>query len=271
MKKVVLGAILVLLIAIGGGVFFLLSNLDSLVKKALETYGSEAAQTTVAVQKVKIDLRDGSGNITGLSVANPSGFSAQHVFSLGEISTRVDLKSISKEMITIDEVRILAPQIFFEINQAGQINLEQLKRNLAAGGSGSTAASSSDTVDTRPSESSAAPKIQIRKLLFADGQIHAKVVPLNKDYKLKLPRIELSNLGGDNGADARQIATQLLKVLSDSALKQIKKQGIDQYRKQLEGEVSKQIDAQTQKLKEQVGKKVGEQVGESLKGLLNRK
>ena len=38
MKKVVLGAILVLLVTIGFGVYYLLSNLDSIVKSAIEKY-----------------------------------------------------------------------------------------------------------------------------------------------------------------------------------------------------------------------------------------
>ena len=50
MKKIVLGAVLVLFVTIGIGVYYLLSNLDMLVKVAIETYGSEATQTAVRVE-----------------------------------------------------------------------------------------------------------------------------------------------------------------------------------------------------------------------------
>jgi len=270
MKKLLFGAVLVLLVMIGGGVYFLLSNLDDLVKNAIETYGSEAAKTPVAVQSVKIGLQDGSGTINGLSVGNPAGFSAAQVFSLGEISTRVDLKSISEELVIIDEVRILAPEVFFEINQAGQMNLDRLKQNLGASGSDSAGKS-----DAGAQGGSSGPDIQIRRLLFADGRVHAKVVPLGKDYELKLPRIELTNLGGKNGAPARQVAEQLLTALSDAALEEVKKQGLDQYKKQLEAEVNQRIDAEKQKLKEKLNDKVGEEVGteveQTLKGLFKKK
>ena len=270
MKKLVLGAILVLLIAIGGGVYFLLSNLDELVKNAIQTYGSEAAQTSVAVDRVKIGLQDGSGTISGLSVGNPPGFSSPRIFSLGEIATRIDLKSISKELVTIDEVRIVAPEVFFEINQAGGTNLDRLKQNLSGGGSGSAAKSAPSS-----GGGSQGPNILIRRLLFADGQIHARVAPLGKNYELKLPRIELTNLGGKNGSPAKQVAEQLLTLLSDAALKEIKKQGLDQYKKELEAEVNQRLDAEKQKLKDKVNEKVGEEVGteveQVLKGLLKKK
>lgn len=261
MKKIVLGVVLVLVIAIGGGVYFLLSNLDGLVKSAIETYGSEATQTTVKVASVKIGLQDGSGEIRGLSVGNPQGFAAPQVFSLGEIATQVDLKSITEEVVIIEYVRVLAPEIFFELNAAGKTNLDALKQQLTSGAPQPAGASSQGD--------SAAPKLLIRKLLFADGNIHARVVPLDKAYELKLPRIELSNLGGEGGATPAQITDQVLKVLTDKALAEIKKQGIDQYKQKLEAEVNKRLDAEKQKLTDKVNEKVGEQVGDKLKGLLN--
>lgn len=263
MKKIFLGAILVLFIAVGGGIYFLLSSLDDIVKSAIETYGSEAAQTAVRVDSVKIGLRDGTGAIYGLTVGNPSGFALPQVFSLGEISVQIDLDSLSENVFVIEQMTVRAPEVFFELDQAGKTNLDVLKQKISSGGSGSAVSSSSSQ------DGSAETKIIIRKLLFTDGNIHAKVVPLNKDYELKLPRIAMTNLGGNSGATPSQIADQVLKVLTDRAITEIKKQGIDQYKAQLEGEVNKRIDAETQKLKKKVGEEVGGQVENVLKGLLN--
>ncbi len=236
MKKLVLGAVLVLLITIGGGVYFLLSNLDDLVKSAIETYGSQATQTTVQVESVKIGLQNGSGEIRGLTVGNPQGFIGQLAFSLGEISTQIELTSLSEEMVAIEYVRVLGPEIFFELNAEGKTNLNVLKKELAAGSSESSASSSQESSET--------PKLLVRKLLFTGGKIHARVIPLNKNYELKLPTIELENIGGKSGASPAQIADQVLKILTDRALAEIKKQGIDQYKKQLETEINKRIDVE---------------------------
>ncbi|WP_020675032.1 hypothetical protein [Geopsychrobacter electrodiphilus] len=265
MKKIVLGAVLVLLVSVGVGVYFLLSNLDGIVKSAIETYGSQATQTAVRVDRVKIGLKTGSGAITGLTVGNPQGFKSPEVFFLGEISTQIDLKSLSGDLLVIDHIRVIAPEVFFELNQAGKTNLDQLKQNLAS----STSASSSASKKSGPE-----PKIRIRELLFTDGHIHVKVVPLNKDYDVALPTISMKDLGGQNGATPTQIADQVVKLLTDQALAEVKKQGIDQYKKQLEGKVNKRIDAETQKIEQKindkVGKDVGGQIGGALKGLLNK-
>jgi len=249
MKKVVLGAILVLLITIGFSVYYLLSNLDSLVKSAIETYGSEATQTSVRVDNVKIVLQDGSGAIRGLTVGNPQGFNTPLAFSLGEIATQIDLKSLSEDVPVIEHITIRAPEVFFELNEKGQNNLNKLKSNLQSGASTSSSSSSGkgDGSET---------KLIIRKLIFSDGNIHARVVPLDKDYELKLPNIQMNDLGGKTGATPSQIASQALKVLTDRALAEIKKKGIDQYKAQLEGEVNKRLDTEKEK------------VGDKLKGVL---
>lgn len=247
MKKIALGAFLVLLITIGFGVYYLLSNLDGFVKMAIETYGSQATQTKVRVESVQIGLKDGSGAIHGLTVGNPRGFTAQQAFSLGEIATQVDLKSISAEVTVIEQITVRAPEVFFELNAAGKNNLGELKQNLSSSASGASASSPS------AQNSRTEPKLIIRKLLFVDGNIHARVVPLDKDYELKLPKIELKNLGGKNGATPTQIADQVLKVLTDSALAEVKKKGLDQYKAKLEDEVNKRVDGGKKKLGEKVG------------------
>ena len=73
---------------------------------------------------------------------------------------------------------------------------------------------------------------------------------------MKLPNIQMNDLGGKTGATPSQIASQALQVLTDRALAEIKKKGIDQYKAQLEGEVNKRLDAEKDK------------AGDKLKGLL---
>lgn len=253
MKKIALGALLVLLLTIGFSVYFLLSNLDGLVKTAIETYGSEATKTQVSVSSVKIVLQDGSGAIQGLTVGNPKGFAEPKAFSLGKIATQIDLKSLSDEVPVIEHITIQAPEVFFELNQAGKNNLAGLMQNLK----------SSPGSSTDKQASTSEPKLIIRKLLFSNGSIHAKVMPLDKDYELELPDIQMNNIGGKTGATPTQIADQVLKTLTDRALTAIKKKGLDQYKEQLEGEIKQRIGEEKEKLETEVQDK--------LKGVLNFK
>ena len=249
MKKMFLGAVLVLLLSLGFAVYYLLSGLDGMVKTAIETSGSQATQTAVRVESVQIVLKDGSGAIRGVTVANPQGFSAGKGFSLGEITTQINLKSLSEKVTVIEHITVRGPEVFFELNEAGKNNLAELKRNLSTAASGSSASGQGNTAE---------PKLIIRKLLFIEGNIHASVVPLDKEYELHLPTIELNNLGGKNGATPTQIADQVLKVLTDRALAEVKKQGIDQYKGKLEGEVKKHLQAE----KNPLGEKLGDQFKE---------
>jgi hypothetical protein len=232
MKKMALGAFLVLVLTIGFAIYYLLSNLDGIVKTAIETYGSQATQTTVRVESVQIGLKDGSGVIRKVAVGNPPDFAAPQAFSLGEIAIRIDLRSLSEEVTIIEQITVQAPDVFFELNEIGKNNLAELKRNLSTGTSATSPPSSA--VKTGGAE----PKLIIRKLLFSAGNIHARLVQLNKEYDLKLPEIELNNLGGETGATPTQIAEQVLQELTDRALAEVKKQGFDQSKAKLEGEVN---------------------------------
>ena len=79
MILVVLG---VAVIVVAAAVFLLISNLDAIVKAALEKYGSEATGSAVTVDSVRISLREGSGSISGFSIGNPPGFSTPAALAL---------------------------------------------------------------------------------------------------------------------------------------------------------------------------------------------
>ena len=121
MKKIALGAVLVLLVTLGLVVYFLLSNLDGIVKAAIEKYGSEATQTVVSVNNVELGLKDGSGAIRGLSVGNPQGFKTKQAFSLGEISTQIDLKSLSEEVFVIEHIVVFVVSRIHRRSLAGRL------------------------------------------------------------------------------------------------------------------------------------------------------
>ena len=74
MKKLLI-SLVVLTVIIVVGAYFLIGNLDNIVKAAIEKYGSEVTQTSVDVGGVKIGLSDGLGSISDLKVGNPKGFS----------------------------------------------------------------------------------------------------------------------------------------------------------------------------------------------------
>ena len=215
------------------------------------------------VDKVQIKLTEGDGKIYGLTVANPGGFSQQPAFSLGEIGLGIDLDSLKEEPYVINHITVRAPQVLVEVNEDKKTNLNELKKNLPAG--------KSTKKESPQSEGSGKePRLIIKRLTFEQGQIAAKVIPLKKDYDLKLPAINMTNLGGSQGATPTELSKEILKRLTDAATAEIKKKGIDAELDKLKAQAQERVDAEKAKLKEKADSKIEaekQKLEEKLKGL----
>jgi hypothetical protein len=253
-KKIILIVVLLIVAVVGVALYYVFTNLNAIVKAAIEQVGSQTTQTAVRVDKVKITLSDGTGTIRGLSIANPKGFEARNAFSLGAISTQIDLGSLTKGPITIDKVLVRKPQVFYEMNKDRQSNLNELYKNIAASTGGSGGAK-------KPAAKSDQPKLIIRHFQLAEATVEANVVPLNKKYTLKLPTIDLKDLGGKNGATPSEISQQVLDIITKRALDAVKQAGIDQKVQALKSEAQKKLDTK----KEEVESRAKEKLKDLLK------
>ena len=267
MNKIIPGLVLIVAAA-AVGLYYVVTNLDSLVEAAIEKYGSEATQTSVLVDSVKINLADGAAGIKGLTVANPGGYAQPYAFSLGEVRAGIDLQSLQEEPYIINEITVLAPQVFVEINEANKTNLNELKKNLA---SGSTAAAQDKKPQTATEGSAKEPRLIIRRVTFADGDIQARVAALdNKELKIKLPGLDMTNLGGSKGATATELASEILNRLTDLSIEVVKKDIIDAELNKLKAKAQQKIDEEKAKLEEKADSKLEEQkdkARDKLKGL----
>lgn len=263
MKKTLLIVVLLIIAVIAGGLYYVLTNLDSLVKQAIEKYGSEATHTAVRVDKVNIRLKQASAAVSGLTVANPKGFSTPNAFSLGRIATRLNIKGMSKDHIAIDEVRVQAPEVFYEVNADRKANLNLLKDNLTGG---AKAAGPAKTATKGGKE----PTISIRKFEFAGAALHAKLVPLkDKEFNLNLPAFQLVNLKGT----PEQISRQVLNQLIDRAREEIRRKGIDAELEKAKAQVKEKVETEKAKLKQKTDTRIEEEKAKAqdkLKGLFSK-
>lgn len=268
MKKALLVVVAVLLIAIAGAVYYVLTNLDAIVKAAIEQFGSEAVKTSVQVDRVAINLGEGVATINGLTVANPDGFSLPQAFALGEIAVDINLEKTGRDLIAIDLINIASPKVFYEINADRKGSLNVLKENLdREGGAGS--GSPSDSASTAGSDETPI-KLSIGRFVFKDASLHAKVVPLkDKTYDLKLPALVLNNLQGT----PEQIARQALDRLIEHAKQEIRKQGLDKELAEIKAKAQQRIDEEKAKLQQKADDRIEEEkqkAEDKLKNLLTR-
>ncbi len=218
LKKILIGlGVVVLLLA--AGAWFGFSNLDRIVRAAVEKYGTLAAQTEVKLDRVHLSITTGEGSLSGLSVANPQGFSSNKAFNLGAVSVALDTGSIrGNGPIVIRQVIIDKPQVSFELSNDGSTNLQALERNVqkyAAGTSGGGAAGSGGG----SSGGGQSRKMIISDLIIRDGQIAVSQQSLGgKQLSVPLPTIHLTNIGKDSGgATPAQVAGKIIDSISSEA------------------------------------------------------
>jgi hypothetical protein len=224
------------LILLAGALFFLWTNIDALVKAAIEKYGSQVTKTAVRVSSVKIKLTAGEGTIGGLTVANPSGFSSPYAFSLGKINAKIETGTVTSDLIVIDRIVISAPQVMYEINASGSSNINTLKKNIEQPEKGKPKEAPQEK-KTGGKEK----KLLIRKLIIEKGEIDLRIAAVGeKTEKLKLPPIELTDIGKGSGATPAQVAEEVLSALVDKVGVSVAKSSAAQYlNKGVEGAMKK--------------------------------
>lgn len=246
------GVIVVVLIA---AVVILWSSLDAIVEAAIEKNGSRVTQTKVGVAGVKLSLTKGAGSISGITVGNPTGFTQPNAFSLGNISTRIDTGTVTKDTVVINEIVVKGPEIFYEINKAGASNFNMLKKNIAAASGGKASGDGKEV------------KLIIERLIIEGGKVSAKVAALDKTMDTRLPRIELKDIGKQKGgATGAEVAEKVLNAIVSHTSTAVSALGVDKYVGKAKEEVQRQLEAVGDKGKD-VGEELKKAPGDTLKKL----
>jgi hypothetical protein len=220
LKKLAIGLV-ALVVLVAGVAYYLLAGLDDYIKTAMEKYGSEATQAEVKVGGVKIGLKDGSGQITNISIANPKGFTAPQAFTLGEVKIVIDPATVTKDVITIKEVLIDKPQLFYEPNLGGAGNLETIQKNVSAYAAKLGGGSSGSSTPAASSGAKAEKKLIIERVAIQGGQVSIKSPALaqaNSNLYTELPAITLRDIGkARGGATPAEISNEIIGALSQQA------------------------------------------------------
>ncbi len=231
-KGPILGiAALVVLVAAGAAIYTLLQNLDSIVAGAIQKYGSQTLGTSVRVGSVRIELTEGRATIRGLRVANPSGYSSGDAFSLGEISVQIDAGSVGDSPIVVPEVRIVAPQVRYEMAANAKSNIDVILANTRSSGGGAEGSGGGGSGGEPP-------RIAIGRFVFEQRRVEADFEALGgKQLETELPPVRLSKIGGSRGATPDEIGKQVATAFLGSVAKTVaREQGAALIEKELGGE-----------------------------------
>lgn len=242
-KKLIVG-ILLLLALLAIGVVLLGSNLDSIIKGAVEKYGSEATQAEVTLKSVHISPTDGSGMLEDFTLGNPEGFHTDSAMKVGKISVKIDAKSLmGTGPIIIRDILIDAPEVTYEVASKGETNLGKIQKNVEAfaaslTGGKKTEVAKEELVPVKTESAAQTRKIIIKRLVVHNGQVRLshELLKGNDLVKTKLPTLDIKNIGdAKDGTTPAEVARVVLGKISAAAIevgqadlvKRLRQQGLD--------------------------------------------
>ena len=119
-------------------------------------------QVDVRLGAVEISLMSGEDSFKALRNGNRQGCGAEPAMSLSEISFALGTASLSADVIVVESLRIVAPEIMLESGHGGN-NLDKPQENIQSymGGSNESSAAGS----------SADANVIIKELLITDGKL----------------------------------------------------------------------------------------------------
>ena len=205
MKKAIVIGFVVLLVAIGAGVYLFLSGLDEIVKAAVEKVGSDVTKVEVTLDRAEVAPTEGRAALHGLVVGNPPGFKADSAFAMGSISVTLDAATVTQDPIVIKEVAIAGPEVTYELGAEGS-NIDAINKNVQAYGSGSGAKKSD----------AEGPKVIVENLYVRGGKVNVSAAALGgSTMTAALPEIHLRDIGKEKGgATPGEVAEKVMAALT---------------------------------------------------------
>lgn len=258
----------IVVVAVVGIVIFVFSSIDSLIKAAVEEFGSRATKTQVTLDEVEISAISGKGALRGFTMGNPAGFKTASAIRLGEIKIDMDVGSVTEDTVIIREILIVGPEITYELASGGS-NLDAIRKNVqdfTGGGKAAPAASGEKEEGGK--------KLIIENLIIRGGKVNVSATFLKgKTMTVPLPAIHLKDIGKkEGGATPGEVIEMIMAKVTSSASGAVSslnlgkamdaaKAGAEGAKKMLESGAGGATDAL---------KKTGDSIGGAIKGLFGK-
>lgn len=231
--KIIASILITLLVVIAIAVAVGLRNLDVLVEAAIESVGPMVTQTDVQVDRVAIELGQGRGEVHGLTVANPEGFSDQPILRVGQAALELRTGSLREDVIVLREILVDGVHINAEHRNLTEINLKTMLDNIRP-----------EQTEEPYKSSTAAPDVRfmVEKLSFTGASLNLSSDELG-ERELALSDLHLEELGDrEKGLSpvelARALVQPLLELARERVEEELKAEAEGALRDRLEEELS---------------------------------
>jgi uncharacterized protein involved in outer membrane biogenesis len=213
MKKLILRVGIGLLVLLILAVLAVNLFLDGAVKHGIETIGSQLTQVDVKLDAVKLSLLSGSGEIKGLVVGNPNGYSTPNAISVGSAGLAVKPASLFSDKVVIRYIHVDSPDITLEGNLSGN-NLSQILSNVESATGGGKTNAPAAAGQAKPGK-----KLEVDDLVITGARVSLSLKGSGQRTTVTLPDIHLADLGtGPEGITSADLTKQVLQAIERAAL-----------------------------------------------------
>ena len=210
MKKTLISCILLITILTISLGLFLKIFLPDILKNQLITNGRLLLKTDVYISSVSISL-DSSLNIKDIRIKNPSDFSQNNFLELENLSLKIRLGTLFKEVIYVEYINFRDANLMVELNDKMQINIAELSNQI----------NTPKKLSLEHTKSSKFEKkfiIENFSVMSPTLLLSSKKLAISKNYKL--PDIQIVDIGAkENGLHPREILTKFLARISEESKK----------------------------------------------------
>jgi uncharacterized protein involved in outer membrane biogenesis len=163
LKRIILaGIVLVLLLSLGAYFAIKIAFPPAKIKELVHKHGSEALNRDVSVQDVSIRVFPNLKlSVREINVANAPGFSSEPALKLRELALSINFLSLLKFSPVVNEIKLVEPEILYEVSSDGRNNLEGI-------GKADTAVAAKDTA-SKAIESPAA--VALKSFVIENGRV----------------------------------------------------------------------------------------------------
>jgi AsmA family len=261
-RRILLVVVLLLVIA-GVAVYF---YLDTIVKHAVERQSTNSLNLTTTLDSARLSLLGGKVNLHQLDIASPQGFSAPHMFELGQLGLEVSYGQLRQDPVRVSKILIDQPKFVLEQND-GKMNFKAAMDQLPKG-------------DSAPSDPNAKPvKVIIDELTISNATIDVRMGKLPglgevKPITVSVPSLTLKNIGNadnsQNGAAIKdvvmQVATALSAKVTESGnlpeqFKSMLQSNLTEVASKLGADFNKQLGGISKNLQDQIQKAIPGDIG----------
>lgn len=203
MKKFLWGSLLFILLGVAGGGWWVYQSKDALIAEAIRSYGPQITGVPVKLGGLKLEPAEGVLVLNQLELGNPKGFKTAHALAVRQLQIKLDVSSLTRDVVHIQQVTISQPQVVYEKTSGGS-NLDVIQRNVEAyiadhrsGGQGA-----------EKGAGSAQKKVIIDRfsMLAAKADVSAEVLQ-GQTITVSLPDVHLHDIGKKSGGVPPAVAT----------------------------------------------------------------